>query len=156
MSAVSIRLAAEPDLAAVATLFDAYRQFYEQPADAALALQFIGERMRRQESVILVAQAADTIVGFCQLYPSFCSVIAQPICTLYDLYVAPEARQTGAGRALMQAAHAHAQQNGFARLDLSTARTNHKAQALYESLGWVRDEVFLYYNKAVPGTILPA
>lgn len=156
MSGVSIRLAALPDLAAVAALFDAYRQFYEQPADAGLALHFIGERMRRQESVILVAQAAGTLVGFCQLYPSFCSVIAQPICTLYDLYVAPQARQTGAGRALMQAAHAHAQQNGFARLDLSTARTNHKAQALYESLGWVRDEVFLYYNKAIPGTVVPA
>jgi len=151
MSAVSVRLAAPADLPAVAALFDAYRQFYEQPADAVLALEFIGERMRRQESVILVAQAegTDTLLGFCQLYPTFCSVIAQPIYTLYDLFVAPEARKTGAGRALMQAAHAHAQQKGFARLDLSTARTNHKAQALYESLGWVRDEVFLYYNKAV-------
>lgn len=159
MSAVSIRLAAPADLAAVAGLFDAYRQFYEQPADAALALQFIGDRMRRQESVILVAQAADaadSLVGFCQLYPSFCSVIAQPIYTLYDLFVAPEARKTGAGRALMQAAHEDARQNGFARLDLSTARNNHKAQALYESLGWVRDEVFLYYNKAITGAVGPA
>jgi len=105
--------------------------------------------------VILVAQAADateSIVGFCQLYPGFCSVIAQPVYTLYDLYVAPQARQSGAGRALMQAAHEHARQHGFARLDLSTARTNHAAQSLYESLGWVRDEVFLVYNKAVkPG-----
>jgi ribosomal protein S18 acetylase RimI-like enzyme len=159
MSAPSVRLVAPPDLPAVAALFDAYPQFYEQPADAGLALQFIGDRMRGQESVILVAQAADaaeSIVGFCQLYPSFCSVIARPILTLYDLYVAPQARQTGAGRALMQAAHTHALQNGFARLDLSTARTNHKAQALYESLDWVRDEVFLYYNKAVPEAIAPA
>ena len=155
MSAVSIRLATLPDLPAVAALFDAYRQFYDQPADAALALRFIGERMRNAESVILVAQAADateSIVGFCQLYPGFCSVIAQPVYTLYDLYVAPQARQSGAGRALMQAAHEHARQHGFARLDLSTARTNHAAQSLYESLGWVRDEVFLVYNKAVkPG-----
>ncbi|SFU63099.1 Ribosomal protein S18 acetylase RimI [Polaromonas sp. YR568] len=154
MSVVSVRLAGLPDLPAVAALFDAYRQFYEQPADAALALQFIGERMRNRESVILVAQAMQqvtgaegSLVGFCQLYPSFCSVIAQPICTLYDLYVAPQARKTGAGRALMLAAHAHAQANGFARLDLSTAKTNHAAQALYESLGWVRDDVFLVYNK---------
>jgi len=152
MTPVTIRLAALPDLPAVAALFDAYRQFYEQPADAALALQFIGDRIRNRESVILVAQAADAsgaLVGFCQLYPGFCSVIAQPVYTLYDLYVAPEARKTGAGRALMQAAHAHAQANGFARLDLSTARTNHAAQALYESLGWVRDDVFLVYNKTV-------
>ena len=152
MSAVSIRLATLPDLPAVAALFDAYRQFYEQPADTALALQFIGDRMRKQESVILVAQTKESLVGFCQLYPGFCSVIAQPIYTLYDLYVAPEARQTGAGRTLMQSAHDHARQNGFARLDLSTARTNHKAQALYESLDWVRDEVFLYYNKTVSPT----
>jgi ribosomal protein S18 acetylase RimI-like enzyme len=158
VSAVSIRLAALPDLPVVAALFDAYRQFYEQPADTALALQFIGDRMRKQESVILVAQAADaaeSIVGFCQLYPSFCSVIAQPIFTLYDLYVAPEARQTGAGRALMQEAHEHARQQGVARLDLSTAKTNHSAQALYESLDWVRDEVFLYYNKSIPGAVVP-
>jgi ribosomal protein S18 acetylase RimI-like enzyme len=152
MSTVSTRLAALPDLPAVASLFDAYRQFYEQPADAALALRFIGDRLRNAESVILVAQAADateSIVGFCQLYPGFCSVIAQPIYTLYDLYVAPAARQTGAGRALMLAAHGHARQHGFARLDLSTAKTNHTAQALYQSLGWVRDDVFLVYNKAI-------
>jgi ribosomal protein S18 acetylase RimI-like enzyme len=152
MSAATIRLAGELDLPEVAALFDAYRQFYEQPADAALALQFIGDRMRNRESVILVAQAAGTegsLVGLCQLYPGFCSVIAQPIYTLYDLYVAPGARKTGAGRALMLAAHAHAQANGFARLDLTTARTNHAAQALYESLGWVRDDVFLAYNKTV-------
>jgi ribosomal protein S18 acetylase RimI-like enzyme len=156
VGAVSIRLATLPDLPAVAALFDAYRQFYEQPADAALALQFIGDRMRRQESVILVAQTKESLVGFCQLYPGFCSVIARPIYTLYDLYVAPEARQTGAGRALMLAAHAHARQQGVARLDLSTAKTNHGAQALYESLGWVRDDVFLYYNKAIPEAIAPA
>jgi ribosomal protein S18 acetylase RimI-like enzyme len=150
MSTVSTRLAILPDLPAVAALFDAYRQFYEQPADPALALQFIGDRMRNAESVILVAQAADatdSIVGFCQLYPGFCSVIAQPVYTLYDLYVAPDARQTGAGRSLMQAAHEHARQHGFARMDLRTARTNHAARALYESLGWVRDDVFFVYNK---------
>ena len=152
MTPVSIRLASQADLPAVAALFDAYRQFYEQAADAALALEFIGDRMRNRESVILVAQMGNhesALVGFCQLYPGFCSVIAQPIYTLYDLYVAPEARKTGTGRALMLAAHAHAQANGFARLDLTTARTNHAAQALYESLGWVRDDVFLAYNKAV-------
>ncbi|WP_457279627.1 N-acetyltransferase family protein [Polaromonas sp. P5_D5] len=154
MNTPSVRLATLDDLPAVAALFDAYRQFYEQPADAALALDFIGNRMRNRESVILVAEpegapGAGPLAGFCQLYPGFCSVIAQPIYTLYDLYVAPASRKSGAGRALMQAAHVHAKQHGFARLDLTTARTNHTAQALYESLGWVRDDIFLAYNKVV-------
>jgi ribosomal protein S18 acetylase RimI-like enzyme len=154
MTSLSVRPATLDDLPAVAALFDAYRQFYEQPADPALALDFIGNRIRNRESAILVAEAEGPtsnrpLAGFCQLYPGFCSVIAQPIYTLYDLYVAPASRKSGAGRALMQAAYAHAKQHGFARLDLTTARTNHTAQALYESLGWVRDDVFLAYNKVV-------
>lgn len=138
------------ELDAVALLFDAYRQFYEQPADLALATRFIRARMENDESVILLASNEEgSALGFCQLYPSFCSVEAAPICTLYDLFVAPEARRTGAGRALLLAAERHAAQNGRARMDLTTARTNRAAQSFYESLGWVRDEVFLSYSKRV-------
>lgn len=149
MSTPHTRLAASADLAAVAQLFDAYRQFYAQAPDLLLATRFIDERMANHESVILVAEAGTggELIGFCQLYPGFCSVIAEPIYTLYDLYVTPAARQSGTGRALMLAAHAHAKQAGKARLDLTTARNNQQAQALYESLGWVRDEVFFAYSK---------
>ncbi len=38
---------------------------------------------------------------------------------------------------------------GKARIDLSTAKTNKPAQMLYESLGWIRDEVYLVYNRRV-------
>lgn len=148
---MATRLCQPADLAAVAVLFDQYRQFYEQPADEALALRFISERFERQESVILVAESgAGELVGFCQLYPTFCSVEAQPIYALYDLFVLPSARKSGAGRLLLQAAEALAQTEGKARMDLTTARSNLPAQSLYESLGWVRDDVFLAYNRRVP------
>lgn len=68
---------------------------------------------------------------------------------LYDLFVDSTARKTGAGCALMLAAHDYAANNGMARLDLSTAKDNLKAQALYESLDWVRDEVFYTYSKEI-------
>jgi ribosomal protein S18 acetylase RimI-like enzyme len=42
-----------------------------------------------------------------------------------------------------------AARNGKVRMDLSTARTNKAAQSVYESLGWVRDELFLTYNKRI-------
>lgn len=32
------------------------------------------------------------------------------------------------------------------RLALSAARTNDSAQRLYESQGWIRDDIFLYYT----------
>ena len=47
----------------------------------------------------------------------------------------------------MLAAQEYATNNGLARLDLTTAKNNVKAQVLYESLGWVRDEVFYAYYK---------
>jgi ribosomal protein S18 acetylase RimI-like enzyme len=152
---ISTRIATLADLDSVAALFDAYRQFYDQPADRALARHFIGERMRRDESVILLAVNDDddgAVLGFCQLYPSFCSVEAKPIYCLYDLFVEPSARRCGAGRVLLIAAEQRAAAKGMARLDLTTARSNLAAQAAYESLGWVRDGVFLAYHKAVsPG-----
>jgi ribosomal protein S18 acetylase RimI-like enzyme len=76
-------------------------------------------------------------------------VEAAPIYTLYDLFVSPQARRSGAARALLRAAHAHSKQMGRVRMDLTTARTNASAQALYESEDWVQDAVFLTYNKRV-------
>ena len=35
---------------------------------------------------------------------------------------------------------------GAVRIDLGTAHTNTRAQALYESLGWRRDDVYRVYN----------
>jgi GNAT superfamily N-acetyltransferase len=115
--------------------------------DLALARPFIGERMAKGQSTILIAEdATGTARGFSQLYPSFCSVIAAPIYVLYDLYVTPGERKSGMGKALLQFAAQYARQQGAARMDLTTARTNLPAQALYASLGWQLDEVFLAYN----------
>ena len=47
----------------------------------------------------------------------------------------------------MLAAHEYAANNGMTRLDLTTAKNNRAAQTLYESLGWVRDELFYPYSK---------
>ena len=144
------RPAESRDLEAVAALFDAYRQFYEKPADLALARRYITERFERGESVIIVAEnAAGDIVGFTQLYPAFCSVLADRTYVLYDLFVTPSARGTGAGRALMEAAEAHARKTGAARLQLETAKTNKIGQSLYESCGWERDELFYVYAKSI-------
>jgi len=151
MNALTIRHAGLADLDTLAPLFDAYRRFYEQPGDVAGAAAFLRERLERRESTILLAEDAGRLAGFCQLYPSWCSVAAARIFVLYDLFVDPAARRGGVGRALMRAAQAFGRAAGAARLDLTTARTNAQAQALYESLGWQRDDVFLAYSLALAG-----
>lgn len=56
--------------------------------------------------------------------------------TIYAMYVAPEARQQGAGRALMAAALARAEALGVRPVNLTVTSTNEAAVALYASCGF--------------------
>src|SRR5450830_658621 len=125
----AIRLATPDDLPQLAALFNAYRVFYEQASDIRLTEQFVAERLNNKDSAILVAlNSEQKIIGFCQIYPRFCSVIAAKIGVLYDLFIEPSVRKSGAGKALMIASNEYAVEHGFARLDLTTAKTNLAAQ----------------------------
>ena len=152
---ITTKIATINELEIVAALFDAYRQFYKQTPDLSLARSFIRDRMQENESAIILAINAESktqesiTVGFCQLYPTFCSVEAKPIYVLYDLFVTPETRRCGVGKALLQEAERLAADKGMARLDLTTAKTNGAAQHAYETLGWVKDEIFYAYSKEI-------
>ena len=143
-----VRQAGPGDVDAVAPLFDAYRQFYQQPSDPALARAFIAERLARSESVIFLAERDGQAVGFVQLYPLFSSTAARPrrLWLLNDLFVSPSARGGGVARALMDRARRLGEETGAAGLELVTARANAPAQRLYESMGWRQDEEFLRYE----------
>lgn len=137
---VAIRGIDESDLDRVAPLFDAYRQFYAQPADLARARTWLRERLQRDESVILLAERDGEAVGFTQLYPMFSSVRTARIWILNDLYVDASARRGGVARALLDAAAAFARDAGAARLVLETGRDNLAARALYRAAGWSEDD----------------
>jgi ribosomal protein S18 acetylase RimI-like enzyme len=139
---VDIRRATPADLDLVAPLFDAYRQFYACSPDPDLARRFLGDRLERGESVVFVAVADGEGVGFVQLYPTFTSIGARRAWILNDLFVAPGARRQGVGRRLMDAARQMAEEMGAAWLELATARDNDRAQALYRSCGYKKDEVY--------------
>ncbi|OOG40732.1 GNAT family N-acetyltransferase [Rhodanobacter sp. C05] len=142
-----IRQATILDLDMLAPLFDGYRQFYGQPADLARAHDFLAERFRHHESLILLARDEQGEgLGFTQLYPLFSSVRTVRTWLLNDLFVVSSARRQGVAAALLTAAADHARALGAASLALSTALDNAPAQALYESLGWQRDRQFCEYG----------
>jgi GNAT superfamily N-acetyltransferase len=150
MTSVQVTRATVDDIETVAPLFDAYRQFYEQPSDLDGARAFLVERLGRGESVIFLALLDDgTPAGFTQLYPIFSSTSMQRAWLLNDLFVAPAARRAGVGRALLERAHAFARETNSKELMLQTAVDNFPAQRLYESLGWQRDNDFYVYTLAV-------
>lgn len=132
-----VHLATLADVERIAPLFDAYRQFYGQPADLPRARAFLGERLSRAESTLLLADdGSGQALGFAQLYPLFSSVRAARVLLLNDLFVRVEARRRGVARALLTAAADHGRHAGTLRLELETGHDNHVAQALYRALGW--------------------
>ena len=137
------------EIDALRPLFDAYRQFYEQPTDLDAARAFLAERLSQDESVVFVAEQNGRAVGFTQLYPSFTSTLLAPIYVLNDLFVDPNVRKMGVGTKLLDAAADFARSVGAVRLTLSTATTNTTAQSVYEQNGWKRDERFYVYHRVL-------
>jgi ribosomal protein S18 acetylase RimI-like enzyme len=138
------------DLPVVVELFNGYLDFYEVPDDRSDVASFIRDRIERDESIILLARLGADAVGFVQVYPTFSSVARAPIWILNDLFVHPQHRKCGAGRALMRAVEERAISAGAARVLLSTDETNSQAQALYESEGYVTGHPVRHYVKRLP------
>jgi ribosomal protein S18 acetylase RimI-like enzyme len=133
------------DVGEAAPLFDAYRQFYHKPPDLEAARRFLFARLSKGESVLFLARHDGRLVGFVQLYPVFSSVALMRQWILNDLYVVPEARKLGVGRALTERARELAEATRANCLTLETAAENLPAQRLYESLGWKQEQEFFRY-----------
>jgi GNAT superfamily N-acetyltransferase len=68
------------------------------------------------------------------------------VCYLQDLFVAPEARGTGTGRALIEAVYAAADAAGAPAVYWLTQDFNHTARQLYDRVARVTP--FIRYNRA--------
>lgn len=152
--AISIVRATPDHLGALVPLFEGYRAFYGHAPAPERAREFLAERLATGDTVIFLASleqpAAHAVpAGFTHLFPSFTTGAMQRIWILNDLFVAPDARRFGVGRRLLERARAFAVETGAAELTLETQTTNHAAQALYESLGWMRDRDFYTYHLAL-------
>lgn len=144
MMKISVRQAQLDDVDALVPLFDAYRQFYDQPGDLTRARNWLRARIGANESVVLMAERDAQVIGFTQLYPMYSSVQTARIWVLNDLYVVPEERRHGAAQSLLKAAIEYARNDGASRLQLETGRRNDAARALYKAAGWQEDDTQWY------------
>lgn len=155
---VDVRPATDDDVDAVVDLFRQYLRFYDQEVPDEEARAYLTARRDAGDSVLLVAvlrpgdagapddtPADGVLVGFTQSYPTWSSVSLSRSWVLNDLYVAPDARGTGAARALVRETCRRAKEAGAIRVSLATAWDNVAAQGLYESEGFVRDQHFHHY-----------
>ena len=98
----------------------------------------IGQLLDSGDVTVLLAGNGPDGLALLRFRPSLWSESLD--CYLEELYVVPDRRGQGLGRALMEAAMETARAEGAGYMDLGTAETDTAARALYEKLGFSRTE----------------
>ncbi|MDP3747365.1 MAG: GNAT family N-acetyltransferase [Phenylobacterium sp.] len=142
------------DLGATASLLDAYAR--SLPID--LGYQDFGSELASLPGkhappageLLLARDAVGAALGCVGLRP----LAAVGCFEMKRLYLAPEARGTGLGRALAAAIVQKAREIGYSELRLDTLASMGSAIGLYRQLGFA--EIAPYYEPTPPGTIFMA
>jgi GNAT superfamily N-acetyltransferase len=140
------------DLADLVPMLDAYCAFYRvNPGSERLAtlVRSLLERPEEGEQFIARDDAGEA-AGFATVYWTWSTLAADRIGLLNDLFVRPQYRQHGVGRALIYACLERARDRGAAQLAWSTAPDNATAQRLYDSLPNVERSEWVEYSLDVP------
>ncbi len=98
----------------------------------------------------LVAEQAGEVVGFALYFRNFSTWEGVHGIYLEDLYVAPEHRGSGLGKALLAALAEIAVQRGYARLEWAVLDWNQPSIDFYHTLGAVPMEEWTVYRLAGP------
>jgi len=146
---VTVREATPEDAEAIGRLLDAFNREFDEPTPGAAALAERAEQLLTDgELTVLLAEPGPAGVAVLRFRPSLWTEALE--CHLAELFVVPEQRGRGAGRALMDTALALARHRGADYMDLATSEDDVAARALYESLGFTnRDDgtAMLFYER---------
>ena len=138
MAEITIRPATPEDtgqiLAFVRGLAEYENALHEVVAsEADIATALFGDKSRGVEALICLQGTAP--VGFALYFFSFSTWTGRHSLFLEDLYVAPEHRGSGAGKALLKALAKEAVARNCARFEWNVLDWNEPAIRFYESLG---------------------
>jgi GNAT superfamily N-acetyltransferase len=137
LPAFTIRNAELRDVGAIVQLIKDLAEFEKlshlvQVTPEKLRPQLFGERPAAES---LVAERAGEVVAFALFFTNFSTFLAQPGLYLEDLYVKPEHRGHGIGRALLVKLADLAVERECGRFEWSVLDWNENAIRFYESMG---------------------
>jgi ribosomal protein S18 acetylase RimI-like enzyme len=147
-----IRRATAEDAEHVARLLHEFNSEYEEwtPGVAALTEHARSLLESGEITVLLGGEGPD---GFCLLRFHRSIYNGEPDAYIQELYVVPDLRGKGMGRALLEASMGAAREAGATHIDLTTGENDSEARALYERTGFTNREGspdgprMLYYER---------
>jgi GNAT superfamily N-acetyltransferase len=127
----------EAHLGQLLPLIAAYQRFYEveeidDERNRAFFTRFITPS---DDGLLLGAWRVNELLGYTCLYWHFTSLVPAETVLMNDLFVTPEARGEGIGRALIEASADIARKRGAHHLEWATAPDNKTAQRPYDATG---------------------
>ena len=133
---IAIRPLASADEAAWRRLWTGYLAFYETTRPETVYRATFTRLLDPDEPMHgLVAERGGRVVGLVHyLYHRHCWSVADT-CYLQDLFVDDEIRGAGAGRALIEAVYAAADDAGAATVYWMTQEFNYRGRMLYDRIG---------------------
>lgn len=152
MGEIAVRRAGPDDALLVARLLHDFNAEFDEPTPEVAVL---AERVREfiasgEITVLLAGDGSDGLAQFRFLRSIWTGALDV---FLEELYVVPERRGKGIGRALLEATMTTAREGGATHIDLNTGETDTAARALYESTGFTNREgsedgpSMLYYER---------
>lgn len=133
-----MRAAAENDLETIIELIRALAEYEREPEAVVLEPERLREYLfgaRRYAEVILAETDEGASAGFALFFHNFSTWEGRPGIWLEDLFVRPELRGHGFGRALLSELARLAVERGCARLEWSVLDWNEPSIGFYRSLG---------------------
>ncbi|MBO6520867.1 MAG: GNAT family N-acetyltransferase [Rhodospirillales bacterium] len=143
---ITIRALAPADKDRWKELWEGYLTFYEAPIDDTNTATLWERLMADADPHCLVAcDDAGRVIGMVQYLFHATTWSAADKCYLQDLFVDPNARIGGAGRALIEAVYEKAAKAGASEVYWMTQQFNSVARVLYDRVGELTP--FIKYRK---------
>jgi ribosomal protein S18 acetylase RimI-like enzyme len=131
----AVRRADVTDAEAVGRLLHDFNTEFEEPTPGPGRMAHrVRELMESGDIVVLLAGTDPLGLAVLRFRPALWTTALDAY--LEELYVVPERRGQGLGRALLEAAIEHARREGAVHMDLNTEEDDVAARALYERLGF--------------------
>ena len=137
MDAVRIRPLEQSDFDSWAPLWKDYLVFYKTELPQEIYRSSFDRMVSSSDAEFrgLVAEKGGNLVGLAHYLFHRHGWTIENVCYLQDLFVAPEERGTGLGRALIEAVYAKADEAGASKVYWNTQESNETARRLYDRIG---------------------
>jgi GNAT superfamily N-acetyltransferase len=143
-----IRDATPADVSTIAALIRALAVYEELEHEVVLEEPDLRQHLfgERPYAEVVLAEHEGAVVGFALFFHNFSTFLGKPGIYLEDLFVVPEHRGRGCGKALLARLARIAVERGCGRLEWSVLDWNEPSIAFYRSLGAVAMDEWTQYR----------